>query len=109
MDLKCFLLELESLNKYIDDFLIFIHENQRIDQEKLQVLMQYLDKIIPKWIFFIEQTEIGTVENLNQTLTDIEYGIENDDIVYFMDTLCNGIGTLAVQYIDVITEAVYEE
>lgn len=109
MDLECFLKDLMRLREDIEEFVVCVIESQRINSDILNCLMKSMDSVVPKWIFFVEQTEIGTIEQINQRLVDLEYGITNNDVVYFADALCNGVGNLIVQYIDVITEVLDEE
>lgn len=109
MDLECFLQDLIRLRDYIDEFVICVIERQMIDREKLNYMMESMESVVPQWLFFVEQTGIGTMEFINQRLADLEYGITNNDVVYFADTLCNGVGNLIAQYINVITEVLYED
>lgn len=108
MDLRAFLEELKNLKKLSEELFYYVEENEKVKSENLDVFLLELQKIIPKIIFFNEQTQIGDSNWLNVILEDLEMGIINEDIILFMDTLYNGLVSLIDEYIEIITEAMYE-
>ena len=71
-------------------------------------LLKNLAGLLPDWFFFIEQTGIGTKDQILSVLQDMEAAVIAEDTVLLADTLLYGLQKMAGDYMRIIEEAVYE-
>ena len=109
MDLIQFIEELEQLVIIIDEIIENTDRNIENGIEKMNSLIEGVKKIMPKWTYFIQETQIGKVEDLFTILDDINNGIEATDDVLLLDSLEYGLKSMVLEYISIIKEALDDE
>ena len=109
MDINIFVNELEELEKTINDIIVVIENNITDGISKMDVLINAIKNIMPEWTYFINETQIGNIEDVFLILEDINKGIEASDSVLLLDALEYGLSSMVLEYIGIIKEALYEE
>lgn len=109
MKIEEFLEKLKQLTEELEEVVYKIENNTSDGIKKAQEVMKKVQEIMPDWFFFIEQTELGDKQQILEILKDIMQGLEAEDSVYLADALCFGLRELALEYKNVIEEALYGE
>ena len=109
MDLELFVNKLEKLVETIDNTTEIVENNITDGKEKMEILIKELTKLFPEWSYFIRQTQIGNEEDIINILKDINQGMAATDSILLSDALEFGLKSLAVEYINIIKEALDEE
>lgn len=109
MELDRFLTELIEMNTEIHQKVDVIENDREKGMQEMPELLNRLTSLMPKWFYFIDQTGIGTKENILLILRDMEEAMQREDSILLADALLYGLHTIAEEYIEVIKEALYEE
>jgi hypothetical protein len=109
MDLDKFLLGLKSLYDEIGQKTEVLENDFARGFQEMPGLLEKLSAVLPNWFFFIEQTEIGSKEQVVQVLQDMEKAIVVEDSVLLADALLYGLQEMVGEYIRIIKGALYEE
>ena len=105
MEIRGFLEKLKGLKDKAVMQTELVENNGKNRIETMAELVQMIEAILPEWFFFIDQTEIGSKDEILLVLKDIQKGSLAEDSVYLADVLWNGLRRLAMAYIDMIEEA----
>lgn len=108
MDLEKFAGQLKKLVKEIQEKTDLLEASAKKGMDGMPDLLQGLGAILPDWLFFIEQTGIGTKERIFQILSDMEAAMQAKDAILLGDALLNGLGLAAKETIGVIEGALHE-
>lgn len=109
MDIYKLIEDFERLVYVIEQKVVVIDNNINQGLEEMSELITQIQKIMPDWFFFIEQTEIGSKEMVMNVLEDIMEAVRMSDGVALTDALIYGLESLLVEYCEVIKEALNEE
>ncbi len=109
MDILKLLKELESVAYSIEKKINVIDNNMSQGLLEIPELIEEIQRILPLWFYFIEQTEIGSKEMVLNILKDITDAMQASDGVLLSDALIYGLQGLMVEYCDIIRGALNEE
>ncbi|MGN0169375.1 MAG: hypothetical protein ACI39H_01265 [Lachnospiraceae bacterium] len=109
MDLRKMTAQMDELIEMIDHVVTLLEEGKKEYREEMKKLFEDLNAFLPGIFYFIEQTEIGSVEMIVQIIKDVEEGIAKDDTALLSDSLLFGLESTLEQYKEIINEALYEE
>ncbi len=109
MDLNRFLTGLKELHEEITLKTKALENDSKKGFRGMSDLIQRMTVLLPEWFLFIEQTEIGTKEEILLVLRDMEEAMQKEDSVLLADTLLFGLQARTGEYIRIVEEALYEE
>ena len=109
MDLDEFLTHLKELDAEINRQTSMWGESVKNRFARTKELFGKLEGVLPEWFFFIEQTEIGTKEEILAVLSDLEEALRTEDSVLLADTLLYGLQADVQKYLTVISGAMEDE
>lgn len=109
MDLEKFLFTMSGLCEEIGQKTERLENDAQKGFQEMPGLLEHLAAALPSWFFFIEQTGIGSKEQVLQVLQDMERAIKAEDSVLLADALLYGLRDMAGEYIKIIEGALYEE
>lgn len=109
MDVNQFLINLKELDAMIDTQVVLLDGNRKKAFQEMQNLFQKLELLLPDWFLLIDQTGIGTNEQILTVLSDMEEAMRTEDSILLADAILFGLQTTARDYIRIIDEAVGDE
>lgn len=109
MDVENFIRQLKELSREIQEKAEVLMGNTRKGFDGMPGLLRSLEGILPEWLFFMEQTGIGSKECIFQVLSDMEEAMQAEDGILMGDALLNGLGIMTDKNIRAIEGALYGE
>lgn len=109
MELDRFLESLKKLDSEIANTVKILENDRKKGFQEISGLTSRLGELLPKWFFFIDQTGIGTKEEILLVLRNLEEAMQEQDSVLLADALLFGLQVKVQEYGGIIEEALYEE
>ena len=109
MDISQFLEQLKQLIYEIEEKAALIEKDLDAGIQVMPEVTALIQKVLPDWFFFIEQTEIGDTQTILSMVTDLTRAMQDRDEVLLVDTLLYGLRDYLAEYVNVIEEVLNEE
>ena len=109
MDINQLLEQLKQLIYKIEEKSTLIEENLNSGIQAMPEVIVLLQKTLPDWFSFIEQTGIGDEQTILTMIADLTDAMQMRDEILLVDTLLYGLRDYLSEYVNVIEEVLNEE
>lgn len=109
MEINGFLEELKKLKLEIEKNVAKIENNAKAGIQGTTEVLEKVQKVLPDWFYFIEETGIGDEQEILSVLSEVVNGVNTRDGVFLADALLFGLRELVEGYEMVIEDALHGE